>query len=183
MKLKIFHGVKADKLEAQLFKHLGKFNVDYAAAVDVSLFKRNSEAMKIWNTNYIWSPLMQLIEGNPNELNHYKGISSPFAYFDKAGTLFALHVEDLGLFSVNYNKGPGDKLWYVVEPKFYDDVKRIVEAELGKTDCSDQIQHKETFVRPELFDQNGIRYRRVIIIIDQFTQCAMKYSCNAHLYR
>lgn len=150
-----------DEIEAVFLANIENIEVGYAAAVSDSLFK--FAAKDIWNTNHIVSSVYQLCHlhaKRPDEIFHFRGITSPYIYYGITGTSFALHIEDLALWSCNYNNGPGSKLWYVTPPSWYDFVKDA-ESLLNITTCKHPIQHKNIFVHPQFFQERGIPYTRV----------------------
>lgn len=151
-----------DDKENAFLDNIGKFDIDYAAAVNDSLFK--FAAKDIWNTNHVISSVYQLCHlhaKKPNEVFRFAGITSPYVYYGIAGTSFALHIEDLALWSCNYNNGPGKKLWYVVPPAWYDFLKQSVEKVLKIETCQHPIQHKNIFLDPRFFQEHNIPYTRV----------------------
>lgn len=162
----VFHNTNTsmsdDDIERIFFDNIGQFDVDYAAAVHDSLFK--FKAKDIWNTNHIISSVYQLCHlhaKKPNEIFHFEGITSPYVYYGINGTSFALHIEDLALWSCNFNNGPGKKLWYVVPPAFYEVLKDSVEGVLNINTCSHPIQHTNISLHPKFFQKRNIPYTRV----------------------
>lgn len=151
-----------DDMEMRFLNNIAEFDVDYAAAVNDSLFKFASK--DIWNTNHIISSVYQLCHlhaTKPHQVFHFEGITSPYVYYALPGTSFPLHIEDLALWSCNYNNGPGKKLWYVVPPSWYQFLKDSVESLLKIETCRHPIQHKNIFLNPEFFQKRGIPYTRV----------------------
>lgn len=104
---KIFKDVYGDDaIEEVFWSNIGKFEVPYATGVSDTVFKFKDKT--IWNTNHIESHLRQLCiyhAKNSVSVHHFDGISTPYIYYGVAGTTFALHIEDIGLNSVNYNLG------------------------------------------------------------------------------
>lgn len=157
-----FAGKGDDEIETIFLENIGKFDVDYAAAVHDTIFKVG--ANDIWNTNHITSTLNQLCHlhsRKQNEIAHFDGITTPYLYSGISGTSFAIHIEDLALWSCNYNRGPGKKLWYVLPPSWYNVVKDAVESVINDQTCPHPIQHKDIFVKPAFFQARGIPYTRV----------------------
>lgn len=97
----------------------------------------------------------------PDEIHHFKGITSPYVYYGLPGTSFAIHIEDMALWSCNFNCGPGVKLWYVVPPSHYQILKEKLESVLEIDTCQHPLQHKNIFVDPRFFQAHDIPYTRV----------------------
>lgn len=158
-----FQGEKTEEeLELAFLDNIGQFQVGYAAAVHDSVFKFN--AKDVWNTNHVVSSVSQLRQHHApakDKLCDFAGITTPYIYYGNAGTSFALHIEDLALWSCNYNTGPGSKVWYVVPPSWYSYLKAAVEGILKINTCRHPIQHKTTFVHPQFFQEHEIPYTRV----------------------
>lgn len=151
-----------DDIEKAFLDNIGSFAVDYGAAVDDSLF--HFKAKHVWNTNHIMSALNQLCHlhaSGPDEIHHFKGITSPYVYYGLPGTSFAIHIEDMALWSCNFNCGPGVKLWYVVPPSHYQILKEKLESVLEIDTCQHPLQHKNIFVDPRFFQAHDIPYTRV----------------------
>lgn len=151
-----------DEIEMGFWENIVSLTVDYGAAVDDTIFKQT--ATHIWNTNHIISSLCHLrtfYAKKKGELFDFPGITTPFLYYGNAGTTFALHIEDMALWSCNFNRGPGNKLWYVVPPSSYQALKDGVEASLKNKKCAHPIQHKNVLVNPKFFQKRGIPYTRV----------------------
>lgn len=95
-----------DAIEQAFWANIGEFEVPYASGVSDSVFKQSAKT--VWNTNRIESHLKQLCiyhAKDGNSVHHFDGISNPYIYYGVASTTFGLHIEDLGMPSVNYNLG------------------------------------------------------------------------------
>ncbi len=62
-----------------------------------------------WNLNEIHTVLNEGLG-----FKQLKGITTPFLYIGGYGTLFAWHVEDLNLPSINYLHHGEPKIWFVI---------------------------------------------------------------------
>lgn len=174
----------SDDIERAFLDNIGSFTVDYGAAVDDSLFQ--FKAKDVWNTNHIMSALNQLCHlhaSSPAQVFHFKGITSPYIYYGLPGTSFAIHIEDMALWSCNFNTGPGVKLWYVVPPSHYQILKETLESVLGIDTCEHPLQHKNIFVDPRFFQAHDIPYTRVSCynLHNQVDQINIDYSITSYI--
>ncbi len=84
-------------MEKEIYENLGKTDKCYLYGSDIpgSMFEENTNFP--WNLNNIETVLN---EGLGNK--KLKGITTPYLYIGGYGTLFAWHVEDYNLPSINY---------------------------------------------------------------------------------
>lgn len=93
------------------------------------------------------------------------GVGSQYLYYGKAGTVFAYHLEDSNLLSVNIHMGGAPKVWYAVHhedvPNFMNFVAVNYAEEWGN--CrSGYLMHKRCFPAPHALRDAGIRVTPVL---------------------
>lgn len=52
-----------------------------------------------------------------------EGIKTPYVYVGKEGSVYCIHVEDMLLHSVNYLHSGKPKIWFIVRPTSYFNMK------------------------------------------------------------
>ena len=91
-----------------------------------------------------------------------EGINSPYLYFGSSRTMFAWHVEDYNMASINYQHYGAPKVWYGISPKvfffnlvtfqdfrkFENFVKR--KFPFKSLECSVFLRHKNILIDPYL---------------------------------
>lgn len=116
------------------------------------------DSVKEWNLNCLQSYLGFL--GN----RQLPGINQPMLYFGQWKALFAWHVEDMNLYSINYLHFGKPKQWYVIPakdgPELEKYAKQMFPTEFKK--CSQFLRHKTTLIKPDLIKQRHIRVTRVV---------------------
>lgn len=92
-----------------------------------------------------------------------KGIQSPYTYIGMVFSTFGCHVEDSDMFSINFNHGDSDKLWYSIKPSGHADLDKLVEeiAPQLVNDFTRHIRHKRLMFPPSLLKYRGIPFTRV----------------------
>ena len=88
-----------------------------------------------------------------------KGINTPYLYLGTAGSAFAIHVEDLDTFSVNYMHGGAPKIWYTFartdNAKFEQLMRQHYPADARA--CPEFIRHKVYLPAPHILEAAGIK--------------------------
>jgi hypothetical protein len=104
-------------------------------------------------------------EGKPVS---FDGVTTWFMYIGTSGSIFAFHREDMKLFSINFLLAGAPKVWYIVEPKYFE--KTLLEAKhdllaAGQSevaDCDAWEMHKSFIMDPKWFDDHNIPLHMVI---------------------
>ena len=78
----------------------------YGADIVGSLFGHNDACS--WNLSHLDTILKSV---------HLPGITQPMLYFGMWRAMFAIHTEDMDLFSINYLHTGAPKFWYAVPAK------------------------------------------------------------------
>lgn len=99
------------------------------------------------------------------------GIHTPFLYSagNAPGAPFAMHVEDYGLYSLNYLHIGAPKNWVVVKPtdreQLEDHLRRYYQLKFGpfwtRPRCSQFVRHLSLWVPPALLKNWGVQYTMV----------------------
>ncbi|KAK3925335.1 putative lysine-specific demethylase 4A [Frankliniella fusca] len=93
----------------------------------------------------------------------YDGLAYPYVYSGTAHSFFPWHIEDAGLYSINYNIKGAPKLWFGIEPQYFGLVDKICSSlhiDKGYTSCRALlVDHKVVVANPKyFFDLLGIPY-------------------------
>jgi len=123
----------------------------YGADSPGTLFDESCQA---WNVGHLPS-LLHVLPGPGTP-----GVSLPFLYFGMWKSLFAMHKEDVNLYSINYLHFGFPKQWYGIPPRFADKFDRLADNlyPLLRRSCSEFIRHKELLVSPQVLRESGIPY-------------------------
>lgn len=97
----------------------------------------------------------------------FPGVLSWFMYIGSSGSMFAIHREDMKLYSINYLKSGAPKVWYIVPPEFYEKTLFLAKQDLlasGETEvnCPSWEMHKSFIMDPEWFDKHGIPLYQIL---------------------
>ena len=132
-------------MSKQLWTNLHLRSPLYGADVRQSLFR--TPARSTWNLNSLDSLL-----GDITGTRSVPGINTPYLYIGGFRTMFAWHVEDYNLGSVNYLHSGSPKLWYVISAKHCKRFEAWVKSHYpqGFVSCSQFLRHKTTLVNPYL---------------------------------
>eukprot|EP01119_Soliformovum_irregulare_P018071 TRINITY_DN5478_c0_g3_i1.p1 TRINITY_DN5478_c0_g3~~TRINITY_DN5478_c0_g3_i1.p1 ORF type:complete len:538 (+),score=94.50 TRINITY_DN5478_c0_g3_i1:69-1682(+) len=140
----------------RLFWKTVRFNPPiYGADMEGSLAP---EGLAEWNMNDLGSILGALGEAT------LPGITSPYLYFGMWKAMFAWHVEDMNLFSINYLHFGEPKAWYGVAPANGPRLERYAQnyfPELHRS-CPEFIRHKTTLISPSNLAANSIPFVRAL---------------------
>lgn len=97
---------------------------------------------------------------------HIPGVNEPYLYVGSWRADFAMHTEDLDLYSINYLHFGEPKSWYVVPPpdkKKFEALARELAPELFDKErgCTEFLRHKELMISPSLCAKRGIKLVRL----------------------
>lgn len=137
-----------DSVERTFWKNL-RFNPPmYGADMSGSFF---GEDVKYWNLNHLDSMLKVMADDMP-------GITTPYLYFGMWKAMFAWHVEDMNLFSINYLHFGEPKSWYCIPPEHGARFERLMQSYFPDKlkECPEFLRHKTSMVSPTLIVQNQI---------------------------
>lgn len=92
-----------------------------------------------------------------------KGNQSPYTYIGMIFSTFGCHEKDSDMFSINFNHGDCDKLWYSIKPSGHADLEKLVEeiAPQLVNKCNKHLRHQRLMFPPSLLKKRGIPFTRV----------------------
>jgi JmjC domain, hydroxylase len=126
----------------------------YGADQIGTLFK--SEEGGSWNINKLDSIV--------NLLGPVPGVSSPYLYVGTWRSMFAYHVEDFNLYSINYLHAGASKSWYSIKQQ---DKKRFESLAVSYNveehqQCHEFLRHKTKMFSPNKLKEFGIGHSTVV---------------------
>ncbi|ETV70926.1 hypothetical protein, variant [Aphanomyces astaci] len=126
----------------------------YGADIVGSLFG-DSPAMS-WNVNNLDSILRTWVD--------LPGITQAMLYFGMWSAMFALHTEDMELYSINYLHTGSPKVWYTVPPAHASRVERVCQTMFPHEHmaCHEFLRHKTSLVAPWKFQEFGLPYSKAL---------------------
>ena len=104
-------GVKIEELEHVFWSNLDSSSPLYGSDVRGSLFVDDDQAGQ-WDLRNLDSCLKDGMGGTVLE-----GINYPYLYFGSHRTMFAWHVEDYNMASINFQHFGAPKVWYGISRK------------------------------------------------------------------
>ena len=153
-------GSKDEKIARRFWQSLGSSSASlYGADVPgVSLFEQFAfdEGCREWFLHELSTdPLRKALART--DAPRMPGITEPMLYVGAWRALFAWHVEDVNLYSINIMHVGAPKSWYAVAAKD-SDAFRDFAAELFPTlasECRHFLQHKMSIISPEIAREKG----------------------------
>ncbi len=110
-----------------------------------------SEAQKTWNMND-----MNYMLDDPSQ--RVDGITSSYTYFGAWRSAFAMHTEDMDLYSINYLHQGAHKQWYSIPPESGRALEQVLADHFPK--CSAFMRHKTAVVSPAVLEKYDIPYTK-----------------------
>ena len=91
------------------------------------------------------------------------GVSSSMLYVGMWQALFAWHVEDMNLFSINYIHFGRPKSWWFVPPEWGARFESVMASYFPEeaARCREYLRHKTSLISPTRLRKHGIPYTRV----------------------
>uniref|UniRef100_A0A7S3YH57 [Histone H3]-trimethyl-L-lysine(9) demethylase n=3 Tax=Lotharella globosa TaxID=91324 RepID=A0A7S3YH57_9EUKA len=128
----------------------------YGADSPGSLFDQNSQSVA-WNCNNLGT-LLDLVKSD------LPGVTVPMLYFGMWRAMFAWHVEDMNLFSINYLHFGKPKQWYCVPASHFEKTDRLLRSLYPHQyrQCPEFLRHKKCVVSPNVLKQHNIPVHRCI---------------------
>ncbi len=93
-----------------------------------------------------------------------QGVTSSMLYVGQWAAMFAWHVEDMNLYSINYIHTGAPKSWYSVKPQHAQRFENMAQA-LQPEDagfCPEFLRHKRFLFSPAVLKEHGIGYDTVL---------------------
>ena len=132
------------------WKHIAFSPPLYAADSKGTLFEEDVEH---WNLNHLDSLLSLIQEPVP-------GMNVAYLYFGMWKAMFAMHTEDLDLYSINFLHFGKDKLWYAVPPAHADRLETLANSffPVQHKECDQFLRHKMYLLSPTVLQQSNIPF-------------------------
>ena len=150
--------------ESLFWRSLGKgVSPYYAADIEGSLFTgqehNNTKAGKRgWTMDGALSDMLRLIP------NIVPGVNTTMLYIGTWKTMFAFHVEDQDLYSINYLHTGAPKSWYSIQPSDRNRLESLAEGYFANElrACKEYLRHKTKLFSPKLLQSCGLSYDTVV---------------------
>ncbi|CAM9571689.1 unnamed protein product [Chrysoparadoxa australica] len=122
----------------------------YGADTLGSVFKEDDTS---WNVSKLDTILQLLGENLP-------GITSSMLYFGMWQAIFAFHVEDVNLYSINYIHTGAPKSWYSISPRQEKRFESVMQGFFPEEYmlCREFLRHKTSLISPQRLQAAGISY-------------------------
>ena len=110
-----------------------------------------------WNVNDLDSILTLMGSEVP-------GVSNAMLYIGTWRAMFAYHVEDMNLYSINYVHLGASKSWYSIPQKYKSRFENMAQAHFYEDyrECHEFLRHKTKLFSPSQLKENGIEYNMVV---------------------
>jgi len=141
----------------------------YGADMPGSLQPSN---LTVWNMNHLDSLLKLMNKKMP-------GITEPYLYFGMWKAMFAWHVEDMNLFSINYLHYGAPKTWYAIPPDHSARFERLCQTYFPDQyrSCPEFLRHKTSLISPSILQKNNIP---ITTMVHKEGEIALTYSYAYH---
>lgn len=92
------------------------------------------------------------------------GVSSAYLYIGTWRAMFAYHVEDLDLYSINYLHSGAAKSWYSIKQKDRKRFEALAESYFGeeREQCNEFLRHKTKIFSPQKLKDHAIECTTVL---------------------
>lgn len=115
-----------------------------------------------------------IIELRDKGIDH-PGVTHAFTYVGAPLSTFAMHIEDMDLYSSNLLFVGGEKVWHIVSPMDFMTVEAAVRNSFNKIhDCGQDLRHKMYVLTPAFLDDHGIRHCEVRMIFLHYSDFLSK---------
>jgi jumonji domain-containing protein 2 len=135
----------------------------YGADIKGTLFDNSQLSHPSWNINELEN-LLNLIK------IEIPGVNTPMIYVGSWRAMFAFHVEDMDLYSINYLHHGDPKSWYSVPPTHRKRFESLAESFFQDEyrGCHDFLRHKGKLFSPWKLKENWIPYETAIQFPGEF---------------
>eukprot|EP00835_Amoeboradix_gromovi_P001979 NODE_102_length_20354_cov_0.272018.p1 type:complete len:628 gc:universal NODE_102_length_20354_cov_0.272018:2583-4466(+) len=142
-------------LEKQFWQTIAFHPGMYGADLSGSLM--NNSDLKYWNLNSLPDLLNKLESTIP-------GVNTPYLYFGMWKAVFAWHLEDCDLYSINYLHLGSPKFWYVIPPSELKKFEAICQQLFGQEhrNCREFMRHKKHLMSPTILNKHNIKYFKTV---------------------
>jgi jumonji domain-containing protein 2 len=142
----------------------GLGNPIYGADVPGSLFVNSPKLTHpSWNLNKLENLLRVIKDELP-------GVNSPMIYVGSWRAMFAYHVEDMDLYSINYLHYGAAKSWYSIPPKNRRKFESVAESYFADDFrlCKEFLRHKTKLFSPSFLRENFVSFDSVLQFPGEF---------------
>jgi len=150
-----------EEREYKFWKSLGKASPwsdpIYGADVPGSLFNDSPVSESAWNLDKLDSMLRDLPHTIP-------GVSRAMLYIGSWRAMFAFHVEDYNLYSINFLHTGAEKSWYSIPLNYKQRFENMAQAYFMEdyNECREFLRHKTKMISPKKLKENGIAFNTVV---------------------
>lgn len=148
-----------EKVERKFWKSLGIASVSeppmYGADMVGSVF--DEDCTSSWNLSNL--PTILKLLGND-----LPGVTNPMLYVGMWRAMFAFHVEDMDLYSINYVHCGAPKSWYSIPEEYAERFETLANSYFPDlyNECKEYLRHKVVMLSPSKLKEHGIPYRTVV---------------------
>ena len=127
----------------------------YGADMIGTLFPANEKCS--WNVNKLDS-LLRLLDAT------IPGVNCAMLYIGTWRSMFAFHVEDMNLYSINYVHTGRPKSWYSVSANYKNRFESMAGSYFGDEEnlCKEYLRHKTKLFSPQKLKEHGIQYSTAV---------------------
>jgi hypothetical protein len=145
-------GAHDAKVERRFWSEIAHGPAIYGADMPGSLFDADAP----WN--------LETLDNLLQSLPRIAGVNEPYLYVGTWRSLFAWHVEDKDLYSINYLHCGAPKAWYAVGPDLADCVEGYCQAFFvdERDACPEFLRHKACMIDPAEFAKHQIVVQRAV---------------------
>lgn len=150
---------------------------ELAERLDPTAEAQRPPLREAWNVG----ALPSLLALHPHDI---AGVTTPMLYLGMAGALFAWHVEDAQLASINFLHRGEPKVWYAVAPSDARRFESVAASSFAEDQmrCKEYLRHKTSLLSPSFLARQGIRVGRVLQHAGEFViTCPGAYHCGFNL--
>mmetsp|Transcript_21471 Transcript_21471/g.46537 ORF Transcript_21471/g.46537 Transcript_21471/m.46537 type:complete len:549 (-) Transcript_21471:107-1753(-) len=151
------------KRERQFWKRLGKgrepvYGADFEGTLFDPSLASSDMGLEDWT---LASGLKDLLRRMPHQVG---GVNTPMLYVGEWRALFALHVEDMDLYSINYLHTGAPKSWYSIRPSLRARFENLAKSYFAEDylECHEYLRHKTKLLSPTKLRDNSIEYETVV---------------------
>jgi jumonji domain-containing protein 2 len=150
--------------ERNFWKLLGKGEPPmYGADIEGSLFcgeehEATYAGRRGWTLNRSLSDMLRLL---PSSI---PGVNTTMLYVGMWRAMFAFHVEDLDLYSINYLHAGAPKSWYSIQPGRRLRFEALAEGHFASDlrECKEYLRHKTKLFSPTRMRESGLQFDTVV---------------------
>lgn len=148
-----------DDLSGIFWKSLPAHGAVYGSDVTSSLFDGTK---LVWNLDRLQSIL--------NDAGLIHGVTNSYLYFGMWKTCFAIHTEDLDLYSINFLHFGEPKTWIAIPPSCGRLLEKACSEAFPKTaaNCASFLRHKTTLLSPDWLRDHNIPFKTLTQKAGQF---------------